>query len=177
MRLANIIRLSTNILDSIAIPMVSRPRNQIVRILITTDPWLRHQLRMVAQVEPDVCASVDERQVRGLDVPATVLVVVLQCGGGGDAVVFAWRESPCAPLLGVGDLQLAGDERGAVAGGGLVGAGFGTGGVEVGAGCAVCGVGVVGLVLRAETAAVCAVDAAALAVGDEGLLDVVGVAA
>jgi hypothetical protein len=129
MRLANTIRLSTNVLDSIAISMVSRPSNQVVRILVTANPRLRNQLRVVAQIEPDICASIDHCQVRSLDVPAAVLVVILQCGGGGDAVVLAGRESPDTPLLGVGDLQLAGDERGAVAGGGLVGARFGTGGV------------------------------------------------
>ena len=43
--------------------------------------------------------------------------------------MLAGRESPRAPLLGVRDLQVAGDERGSVAGGGLVGAGFRTGGV------------------------------------------------
>ena len=88
---------------------------------------------MVAQVEPDVRVSVDEGEVLGLQVPAAVLVVVVQVRGGGHFVEVAVGKGPGAPLLGVRDLQGAGDERGPRCRRDLVAAGFGAGRVEVGA--------------------------------------------
>jgi len=82
---------------------------------------------MVAQIEPDICVSVDKSEILSLKIPASVFVVVVQRGSGGDAVVLAGWKGPGAPLLGVVDLEDARDEGGAVCGRHLVTARLGTG--------------------------------------------------
>jgi hypothetical protein len=56
---------------------MSRSRDQITRVLIAADSRLGRQIRMVAQIEPDVRAAVNQSQVLSLDVPAAVFVVVM----------------------------------------------------------------------------------------------------
>jgi hypothetical protein len=127
MGLANIRRFRTHILDSITIPMMSSSRNQIARVLVATNPWLWRQIRMVAKIEPNIRVPVNEREIRRLKIPTTVLVVVIQLRASGNTVVLSCWEGPCAPLLRVRDLQDARDERGTSLASGLVATGFGTG--------------------------------------------------
>jgi hypothetical protein len=77
MRFANIRRLRTHILDPIAIPMMSSPRNQIARILVTADPWLWRQIGVITKIKPNIRVSINEREVWRLQIPAAVLVVVI----------------------------------------------------------------------------------------------------
>jgi hypothetical protein len=175
--------------------VMSRSRNQIAGVLIAADPRLWRQIRVVTQIEPNICAAVDQSQVLSLDVPATIFVVVVQLRRLGNAVILASREGPCTPrkaisyrslvanvsssdlpLLSVILLQNSGNQRGAGLRGNLVSSRLGASGVKIRAGSAVCGVCIKCLVLSAEAATVCAINAAALACGEQSLLDVIGIA-
>jgi hypothetical protein len=76
-RLPDVCWLRVNVLDAVAVPVMSRSRDQITRVLIAADSRLGRQIRMVAQIEPDVRAAVNQSQVLSLDVPAAVFVVVM----------------------------------------------------------------------------------------------------
>jgi hypothetical protein len=104
MRLSDKIRLRRNILNTVTIPMMAGARNQIARVDITADARARRKVRVVAQIEPDIRVAVDESQARGGDVPAAVLVVLLEVGSRRETVVFAGWECPGTPLLSVGIL-------------------------------------------------------------------------
>jgi hypothetical protein len=77
MCLPNIRRLSTEVLNAIAIPMMPCPSNKIARILITAYPWLWSEVRVVAEIQPDIGVAVDQCKIRHLYVPAAVLIVVV----------------------------------------------------------------------------------------------------
>ena len=174
MRLLDELRLSIQVQNAIAIPMVARARDQILRMQIRRIAR-GGVVRVVADVEPDVDVAVDKGEPVGREVEVAVVVVEVEIGGAGDGVEAALGEGPGAPLLRVVDLQNAGDEREAGGGRDLVGALFGAGTVEVAAGSGVGRIGVEGLVLRAEAG--CAVDRGAGADWEEGLFDVLGVVA
>lgn len=96
-RFPDVGRLRINVFDTIAIPVMSRPRDQIARILVATNSRLGCQVRVIAQIEPNIRAAVNQGQVLSLDVPAAIFVVVVQFRRLRDAVMLASREGPCTP--------------------------------------------------------------------------------
>ncbi len=133
-RLLDELRLGGEVENAVAVPVVDGAGDQVLRVEVGGVAG-RGVVGVVADVEPDVDVAVDEGEtVRG-EVEAAVVVVVVQVGRAGDGVVFAFREGPFAPLLGVVDLEYAGDQGWSGRGCDLVGALFGAGAVQVAAIC------------------------------------------
>lgn len=174
MRLLDELRLSVQIQNTITIPMMPRASNQILRMKICRIPR-RRIIRVIADVEPNVNVAINEGQTIRREIEISVIVVVSQIGRAGYGIVLSLRKSPFAPLLGVVDLEDAGDQRGSGCGRDLVGALFRAGAVEVAAGCGVGCVGVECLILSAETG--CTVDWDTVTEWEEGLFHVLGVIA
>jgi hypothetical protein len=97
-RLSDICRLSVYILNPIAVPMMPCASDQVTGVLVTADPWLRRQIRVITQIKPHIRAAVNKSEVLGFDVPSAVLVVVVQFRRLGDAVMLTSRKGPCAGL-------------------------------------------------------------------------------
>ncbi len=172
MRLLDELGLGGEVANAVAVPVVDGAGDQVLRVEVGGVAG-RGVVGVVADVEPDVDVAVDEGEaVRG-EIEAAVVVVVVEVRRAGDGVVFAFWKSPFAPLLGVVDLEHAGDQGWAGCGCDLVGALFGAGAVQVAAIRGVGGVGVEGLVLGAEAG--CTVDRDTVTEWEEGLFHVLGV--
>ena len=132
MRLLDELRLGVEVEDAVAVPVVDGAGDQELRMEVGGIAG-RGVVGVVADVEPDVDVAVDEGEtVRG-EVEAAVVVVVVEVGRAGDGVVCAFREGPFAPLLGVVDLEHAGDQGWAGGRCDLIGTLFGAGAVEIAA--------------------------------------------
>ena len=77
MRFSDIIRLGRDIFDARAIPMMTSPSYQVARMQITAYPRLFRQVRMVAQIDPDINIAINKSQLRGLDIVAAVFKVLV----------------------------------------------------------------------------------------------------
>ena len=107
MRLLDELRLCIEIQNTVAIPVMARAGNQVLRIKVSRIAgW--SVIRVVADVEPDVDVAVDEGQAIRGEIEISVMVVVGQIGGAGYRIEFPLWESPFTPLLRVVDLQDAG---------------------------------------------------------------------
>jgi hypothetical protein len=122
MRLLDKVWLRIDIEDSIAVPMVPASVDQIrlnlasgCGVTVRVCDAVRRcvgQSRVVADVEPDIGAPVNEGQSLTGDVQVAVFVVVGEVGSiSRDRVVLSWRESPLAPLLCVRGCDGARQER------------------------------------------------------------------
>lgn len=157
--------------------MMTRPCNQITRIVLATYRNLLLFVAMECQVDPDVRLAVNQREPRRGNVQPAVPVDDVRIGTRRDRGELALREGVVAPGLHVGAVEDAGDEARPMGWGGDEGAEFCAGGVQVGAAGVVSGVGPVGRVLRVKAAIIGGVEAARGAEGDDDALDIGGVVA
>lgn len=130
---------------------------------------------VVADVKPHIVITVDMCQALLAHVIASVLVDHVGIRTGWDLVIFAWRESPGAPLLGVLDCERIGDQGWAILRRDLVRTELCAGRIEVRALAMVMVESPICLVLSAE--AFRAVDWRPIAKWDDVFLDVVCVIA
>ena len=172
MRLLDELWLRVQIKNAVAIPVMARARNQILRMEVCRIAC-RSVIRVIADVEPDVDVAVDKSQTIGGDVEISVTIVVVQIGRAGYRIELSFRKSPFAPLLGIIDLEDTGDQRRSRCGCDLIGALFGAGAVKVAARCRIAYIGIEGLVLGAK--ARCAVYRDTITEWEERFFDVLGV--
>ena len=172
MRLLDELRLRVEIKNAVAIPVMARARDQILRMEVCRIAC-RGVIRVIADVEPDVDVAVDKGQTIGGDVEISITIVIVQIGRAGYRIEFSFGKSPFAPLLGVIDLEDTGDQRRSSCGCDLIGALLGAGAVKVAARCRIAYIGIEGLVLGAKAG--CAVDRDAVTEREERFFDVLGV--
>ena len=155
MRLLDELWLRLEIQNAVAIPVMARAGDQILGMEVGRIAG-RGVVGVIADVEPDVDVAVDEGETIGREIESSVMIVVSQIWRAGYGIELALRKRPFTPLLGVVDLEDAGDQGRSSRGCDLICALFRAGAVKVAAICGIRRIGIESLILRAKAS--CAVD-------------------